>query len=327
LRILIAEDDAMSRRLLRTTLEKAGYEVIAVENGPKAVEVLQDPEGPRLALLDWVMPGLNGPDVVRTVRRRREQRYVHMILLTSRQAKEDIVAGLESGADDYLTKPFNPSELKARLRTGERILELEDRLVEAREEMRFKATHDALTSLWNRGMILELLHREMERLKRGTEHDAISVILGDVDHFKGVNDTYGHSAGDEVLKEVAARLVSSVRSYDAVSRYGGEEFLIVMAGCDLKCAGARADQIRRTIESRPAMTHEGPVAIAISLGVAASGDWQGFDGDGLIREADAALYYAKSEGRNRVALARPNEITIFQNNVPTERPAMQERRV
>lgn len=326
MKILIAEDDAMSRRLLRGTLEKAGYEVIAVENGPKAVEVLQDPDGPRLALLDWVMPGLNGPDVVRTVRGRREQRYVHMILLTSRQAKEDIVAGLESGADDYLTKPFDPSELKARLRTGERILELEDRLVEAREEMRFKATHDALTSLWNRGMILELLHREMERLKRGTEHDAISVILGDVDHFKRVNDTHGHSAGDEVLKEVAARLVGSVRSYDAVSRYGGEEFLIVMAGCALDCAGARADQIRRSIENRPAMTDEGPVPITMSFGVAASGDWQGLDGDGLIREADAALYNAKSEGRNRVSLARPGEIALFQGSVSRPQSTMQERR-
>jgi diguanylate cyclase (GGDEF)-like protein len=312
LRILIAEDDGISRRLLKSTLERAGYEVTAVEEGNAAAEILQRADGPRLALLDWVMPGMDGPAVVRTVRRRREQPYVHMILLTSKQAKEDIVAGLESGADDYLTKPFDPQELRARLRTGERILQLEDKLVEAREEMRYKATHDTLTSLWNRGMIQELLHREMERYKRNRDHGEISVIMGDVDCFKKVNDTYGHAAGDAVLKAVAARLVGSVRSYDAVSRYGGEEFLIVMTGCDMQCGCSRAEQIRKSIEEGPVATSAGPVAVTISLGVAVTSDWEGTDGEGLIREADAALYEAKREGRNRVAVARPGGIETLQ---------------
>jgi diguanylate cyclase (GGDEF)-like protein len=251
---------------------------------------------------------------------------VHMILLTSKQSKEDIVAGLESGADDYLTKPFDPQELRARLRTGERILQLEDRLVEAREEMRYKATHDTLTSLWNRGMIQELLHREIERYKRNREHGEISVIMGDVDNFKRVNDAYGHAAGDAALKAVAARLVGSVRSYDTVSRYGGEEFLIVMAGCDTPRACSRAEQIRKSIEQGPVATSAGPVAVTISLGVAVTSDWEGTDGDGLIREADAALYEAKREGRNRVAVARPGGIEVVRETVQSREQALSGKR-
>src|SRR5438445_10860755 len=136
------------------------------------------------------MPELDGPGVCREVRKRKQQSYVYMVLLTSKESKEDVVAGLESGADDYLTKPFNAEELKARLRTGLRILELEDRLVEAREEMRFKATHDGLTSLWNRGVILDLLGRELARSRR--ERVSTAILICDLDHFKNVNDTYGH---------------------------------------------------------------------------------------------------------------------------------------
>src|SRR5690242_15991396 len=226
MRILIADDELMSRRLLEKTMQRAGYDVTAVANGQLAAAELCKPEGPRLALLDWIMPELDGPGVCREVRKRKDQSYVYMILLTSKEKKEDVVAGLESGADDYLTKPFDPEELKARLRTGTRILDLEDRLIEAREEMRFQATHDALTSLWNSGVIMELLGRELARSRR--EHVTTAILMCDLDHFKSVNDTYGHVAGDEVLKETAKRLLGSVRSYDFVGRYGGEELLIVL---------------------------------------------------------------------------------------------------
>ena len=301
MRILIADDDAISRRLLQTTLERAGYAVTSVDNGASAARLLCEKDGPRLALLDWTMPGLDGPTVVRTVREHREQPYVHMILLTSRQSKEDMVAGLESGADDYLIKPFHPQELKARLRTGERILSLEDRLVEAREDMRFKATHDSLTSLWNRGMIEELLHRELQRARRDPHHACVSLLLADVDHFKSINDTYGHAAGDAVLREIAARLLRSVRSYDMVSRYGGEEFLIVLAGCDEACIAARAESLRRRVEAKPVITEKGEIPVTISVGAVSSTQWPEADGEELIRQADAALYHAKREGRNLVA--------------------------
>lgn len=324
--ILIADDDAVSRRLLQITLERAGYTVTAVDNGMTAVRALSQADGPRLALLDWVMPGMDGPAVIRRVRELREQPYVHMILVTSKQSKKDVVAGLDSGADDYLIKPFDPQELRARLRTGRRILLLEDRLVEAREEMRFRATHDPLTSLWNRGMIEELLHRELGRARRDPEHSCLSLVLGDIDHFKEVNDRYGHAAGDAVLREVAARFLGSVRSYDTVSRYGGEEFLILLSGCDMNCAATRAEEIRKTIESRPVATSEGMVPVTISLGVALSLHWENLDGDGLIQQADAALYRAKRAGRNCVALAMPSGMSILGKREGQENTAASKER-
>ena len=304
MRILIADDEAMSRLLLQKTLERAGYEVIAVENGRQAAEQICKLDGPRLALLDWVMPELDGPGVCNEVRKRKEQSYVYMVLLTSKEAKEDVVAGLESGADDYLTKPFDAEELKARLRTGVRILGLEDRLVEAREEMRFKASHDALTTLWNRGVILELLGRELSRSHR--ENATTVILLCDIDHFKSVNDSFGHLVGDEVLRETAKRLLASVRSYDFVGRYGGEEFLVVLNNCDPAFALARAEEIRKTIALRPVQTSTGPVLVMMSLGLLLSHEWGTRTVEELLHEADTALYAAKRAGRNCVKIASPN---------------------
>jgi len=303
LKILIADDEALSRRLLEKTLERAGYEVVAVENGRAAVRQLCQSDWPRLALLDWVMPELDGPGVCREVRRQQEDSYVYMVLLTSKESKEDIVTGLESGADDYLTKPFNVDELKARLRTGERILHLEGRLVEAREMMRFKATHDALTSIWNRGVIMDLLGRELMRSQR--ESGCTIVLLGDVDHFKSVNDTHGHLVGDEVLQEIARRLLLSIRSYDFVGRYGGEEFLLVLNNCKPQFAEARAEDIRKIVSSRPIQTLAGPLNITMSFGLLLSDVWGVRPVEELLHEVDAALYAAKAAGRNCVRVAKP----------------------
>ena len=307
MKILIADDDALSRRLLERTLLRAGCEVVPVVNGRQAVENLTGPDVPRLALLDWMMPELDGPSVCREIRNRRDQSYVYMILLTSRESKECVVAGLESGADDYLIKPFNADELKARLRTGERILHLEDRLVEAREQMRFKATHDHLTSLWNRGVIVDLLGRELTRSQR--ENVCTALILGDLDHFKNINDKYGHLVGDQVLREVARRLLHSVRSYDFVGRYGGEEFLIVLNNCRPDSALARAQEIRKSICTRPVQTDAGPLEVTMSSGLLRSTDWGHRPAEDLIHEADSALYAAKAAGRNRVQVAKPDQPT------------------
>jgi len=315
-RILIADDDALSKRLLEKALACAGYEVTTVADGRHAVECLSQPDAPRLALLDWMMPELDGPGVCRGIRKLREQSYVYMILLTSRESKEDIVAGLESGADDYLVKPFDAEELKARLRTGERILHLEGRLVEAREQMRFKATHDPLTSLWNRGVIMDLLGRELTRSQR--EHGCTAVLLGDLDHFKSVNDMHGHLVGDQVLREVARRLLLSVRSYDFVGRYGGEEFLVVLNNCRPDSAMARAEEIRKIICTRPIQTDAGLLGITMSLGVLLSSDWGRRPADELLREVDGALYAAKNAGRNCVMQAKPAEP---RQRVPAPQPA------
>jgi len=288
-------------------LLRVGYEVVAVVNGRQAVENLTGPDMPRLVLLDWMMPELDGPGVCREIRNRRDQSYVYMILLTSRESKEDVIAGLESGADDYLIKPFIADELKARLRVGERILHLEDRLVEAREQMRFKATHDHLTSLWNRGVIVDLLGRELTRSQR--ENVCTALILGDLDHFKNINDRYSHLVGDQVLREVARRLLHSVRSYDFVGRYGGEEFLIVLNNCRPDSALARAEEIRKSICTRPVQTDVGPLEVTMSSGLLRSTDWGHRPAEDLIHEADSALYAAKTAGRNRVQVAEPDQPT------------------
>lgn len=301
--LLVADDDMLSRRLLEKTLERAGYEIIAVENGRLAVENLCRQDGPRLALLDWVMPELDGPAVCREVRQKREQPYVYMILLTSKESKRDIVEGLESGADDYLIKPFDVPELTARLRTGLRILQLEDKLVEAREEMRFKATYDPLTGLLNHGVILDLLRRELSRTRR--EDRGTTILMGDVDHFKSINDTHGHLVGDEVLKEIARRMLASVRPYDFVGRYGGEEFLVVLNNCDASQSLPRAEEIRRAIATVLVETIQGQISVTMSLGVLSSRDWGLRPVEELLREVDAALYKAKAAGRNCVKLASP----------------------
>ncbi|HET6932049.1 MAG TPA: diguanylate cyclase [Candidatus Acidoferrum sp.] len=302
MRILIAEDDAISRTLLERTLQRAGYTVIPVENGAQAIAELMKQDAPRLALLDWLMPEVDGVEVCREIRRHKEHAYTYLILLSSRESKEDIVAGLESGADDYLTKPFDLDELKARLRTGHRILELEDHLVEARESMRFQATHDLLTSLWNRGVIVELMSHEIMRSRR--ERSCTAVMMCDIDHFKKVNDEYGHAIGDEVLREVARRLHSSVRSYDMVGRYGGEEFLVALNKCDPGSAVSRAENLRAKIAGRPIQTANKPVPVTISIGLALSTEFTECTVEEIMHQADMALYAAKAAGRNCVRVAQ-----------------------
>jgi diguanylate cyclase (GGDEF)-like protein len=301
MKILIAEDDALSRMILENDLRSAGYEVTSVKNGAHALEELDRDDPPRLALLDWLMPQKDGVEVCREVRCRKEKAYTYLILLSSKESKQEIVQGLEAGADDYLTKPYDGEELKARLRAGERILELEDHLVEARESMRFQATHDLLTSLWNRGVIMELLSREIHRSHR--EKSCTAVMLCDIDHFKLVNDQHGHSTGDDVLREVARRLQQAVRSYDMVGRYGGEEFLIILNKCDPSSAAVRAENLRAAISTKPFRTRTTSLPVTISVGVALSSDFQNRGVDAIVEEADAALYAAKAAGRNCVRIA------------------------
>ena len=300
MKILIADDDAVSRRMMNGILVHAGYEVVAVENGRQAVDALGAADGPRLALIDWVMPELDGPGVCGELRTLSDRSYVYIILLTSKDSKSDIVAGLEAGADDFLTKPCNADEVKARLRTGQRILQLEDKLVEAREEMRYKATHDGLTRLWNRGAILSLLDRELNRMQR--EGGMLSLLLCDLDHFKRVNDTHGHLVGDEVLQELGNRLAAAVRPYDSVGRYGGEEFLVLLSGCNEALTAQRADEIHNSIRSIPFQTANGPLSLTISIGVRTCCHSSEVTAEELLNDADQALYRAKAKGRDCVSL-------------------------
>jgi two-component system cell cycle response regulator len=301
MRILIAEDTLISRRMLQSLLAKWGYDVVSVEDGDAAWEKLKSPDAPRMALLDWMMPGRNGVEVCRALRKQRPEPYTYILLLTAKDAKESVVEGLESGADDYLTKPFNPQELKARIRVGLRLLELEDNLVEAREGMRFKATHDALTETWNRGAILETLDKEIWRSRR--EGLSLGVLLADLDHFKSVNDTYGHLAGDSVLREIAKRMHATIRPYDAVGRYGGEEFLILLPGCDGSETRNKAERLREAIFHGPVATPAGFLSVTMSIGGVATADWPQDTSNQILQMADSALYRAKEDGRNRTVMA------------------------
>jgi two-component system cell cycle response regulator len=302
-RILIADDDPVSRMLLKRALGEWDYEVTVTCDGTEAWAALQEPDAPRLAILDWMMPGMDGPQVCRNVRALDREPYTYILLLTSRTDTKDIVAGLGAKADDYLAKPFNPQELSARLRTGRRLLDLQDELIAAREELRELATHDAMTGIWNRYAIMEVLESEIERQKR--EHGAFVLLLADVDRFKRINDRYGHLVGDEVLREVARRLRNSVRAYDHVGRYGGEEFLLVLPQNNAGNAAREGERILNSVGSTPMDTSEGAVDVTISIGLAIGEGDRNPTTRQLIHAADTALYRAKDNGRNRVEIAQP----------------------
>jgi two-component system cell cycle response regulator len=294
-KILIAEDDPASQRMLQSFLTKWGYEIIAVSSGTEALRIPEGPDAPPLAVLDWMMPGMEGPEICREIRKDPERPYTYVLLLTARTQKEDLLKGLEAGADGYLTKPFDVQELRARLHVGRRILDLQHHLLAATEELRFRASHDMLTGISNRGTILEAVNRERARQIR--DGGSFGVILADLDHFKAVNDTHGHLAGDIVLKEAACRMRGCVRSYDSVGRYGGEEFLIVVPTGDGNSTAAVAERVREAISEKPVMTESGPISVTASLGIAVSIDR---DAKEVLRSADEALYCAKARGRNRV---------------------------
>jgi two-component system cell cycle response regulator len=301
--VLIAEDDPIFRHILESWFKRWDYRVTAVENGLDAWAVLRREDAPQLAILDWMMPGMDGIELCRRIRSREQGLYRYVLLLTAKDDKRDVIAGLEAGADDYLTKPFDVDELHARVRAGRRILDLQAALIRAQGALKFEAAHDRLTAIWNRGAILDLLIGETGRSRRS--NGSLGVIMADVDFFKKVNDTYGHLVGDAVLREVGHRLDSALRSYDSVGRYGGEEFLIVVPGCDELNLMVTAERLRRRIADQPIDTSAGPVPVTVSLGVVAaqaSGSKLP-NPEALLRDADAALYAAKARGRNRVETA------------------------
>jgi diguanylate cyclase (GGDEF)-like protein len=246
------------------------------------------------------MPGMTGPEVCRRVRaeQRENDMYTYILLLTSKSQREDLIEGMESGADDYLTKPFDQHELKVRLRPGTRIIELQQELVAAREELREQATKDFLTRIWNRSSILDILDRELIRSAR--EKRPVGVVLADLDHFKTINDTYGHFAGDAVLREFVRRVNSSIRTYDSVGRYGGEEFLIVLPGCDEELTRKHAERIREALANEPMFLNEESRVVTCSFGAIACFPDGATQQESLIRIADDALYEAKRKGRNVV---------------------------
>jgi diguanylate cyclase (GGDEF)-like protein len=297
MKILVAESDLITRRMLQAYLVKWGYDVVMVSDGEQALQVVQEENAPRLALLDWMMPEMDGMSICREVRRLKIEPYVYLILLTARRYQEDVVAGLEAGADEYLTKPFDPYELRARLRSGARIVELQDTLIQAREELRDLAMHDALTHLLNRRATMDFLKSKVSWAE--SNQRPLTVMMVDMDHFKRINDRFGHAAGDGVLCEVSRRLATISASH-TVGRVGGEEFLVVAPDCDRSPGAAQAERLREAICSTPIVVKDLSIKVTVSVGVATSRKPKTETLDTLVAAADRALYRAKKKGRNRV---------------------------
>ena len=306
MKVLVAEDDELLRQMLRGGLARAGYQLVTASDGLAAWDMLQR-EHVRMVILDWMMPGLDGPGLIRRIRAAGWPGYTYIILVTARTDARDVVEGLNAGADDYLTKPFREEELLARMGVGRRILDLETRLSDSLAREAAIANLDSLTGLPNRRALYDRARSELSRATR--EKRSLGIIMMDLDHFKEVNDRFGHGVGDEALRCVASVLQKNVRDYDFVGRWGGEEFLAILPGASLSQACLVAERIRTSVENVRLGTRgvEG-VALRASLGVACNvlGSVTR-DLDELLEAADDVLYRAKEEGRNRVCFQAPGE--------------------
>ena len=300
MKILVVDDERLERRLVEKTLARLGYEIVTAESGKVAWEYIQN-EHIRFVITDWNMPGVDGLQLIQKIRTSQLAGYVYVILVTSNTSNDDIVAGLYSGADDYITKPFNPSELEARVAVGQRMLTLEDNLVRAKNQLEKLAMVDSLTGLMNRRAIYKFTRGELERARRIA--DQISVIFLDIDKFKAINDTYGHLVGDEALKLVAQVIQQRSRTYDGVGRWAGDEFLVVMPGTDVNSAKKAAQRIIDGVATTPlVLPSDEQVQIRSSAGVATLEKMSNASTllDDLIQAADEALYRAKDSGGNQI---------------------------
>ncbi|KKO18735.1 MAG: diguanylate cyclase [Candidatus Brocadia sp.] len=300
MKVLIAEDDNISRCRLEKFLEDMKYEVISCKDGLDAWEVIQSENAPNLLILDWMMPEMSGLEICRRVRQQAREPYTYILLLTSKNEDEDIVTGMEAGADDYITKPFNQNELRVRLSAGRRIVEMNKELLDTRDALRKKVIYDDLTGLHNRYYMSEILENEYSRALR--HQTDLSCLLLDIDYFKIINDTFGHAFGDLVLREFSASLKLGARKYDFVFRYGGEEFLVLLPNTSIEGAQSVAEKIRAICESKTYTDGTNSTITTVSVGVASLKHHQPSESKELIAFADKALYRSKAEGRNRVSV-------------------------
>jgi two-component system, cell cycle response regulator len=296
MKVLVAEDDLTSRTILGAILAKWGYEVVCAIDGQQALDILSQPDGPKLALLDWSMPVLSGIDVCRTLRKDQANDTIYVIILTAKSEKRNIVEGLNAGANDYIIKPYDNEELQARINVGKRMVEMQSELEKAKHALIYEAMHDSLTGLYNRKAILEMLAKELSRIKRNG--GALHIGMCDLDHFKLINDRYGHQTGDEILQGFARIMNENLRDYDFIGRYGGEEFLII-----LPASGATNkkmtcfNRLHSVISDTMIGTRSGEIPVTVSIGVTRADGEKEIDE--ILSEADNALYRAKDK-RNSI---------------------------
>jgi two-component system cell cycle response regulator len=299
MKVLIVEDDPVTRRLLDVFLGDWGYDVSLACDGREACKILWGPEAPNLVVSDWMMPYMNGLELCQKVRQTGGSHYIYFIILTAKDKKKDVIEALEAGADDYVLKPFDKAELKCRIQIGERILDLEHRILEL-------ARTDFLTGVLNRRAFVERMEQELHRAVR--ERNCLSLILADIDSFKKINDEYGHNSGDRVLQEFTKALSGCLRAYDFIGRHGGEEFLVCLPGANESQAKLIAERMRRKIEQLRIGLPEpsGFIQITASFGVAFRVIGSDETIHSMTRQADEAMYRAKRAGKNRV-FAAPSE--------------------
>ena len=307
MKILLAEDITVTRKLVKKILENKGYEVVEARDGQEAWEIFQkEKEKINLALIDWSMPRLNGLQLCKKIKTAEIPGYVYSIFLTGKVDVDNVIEGLEAGADDYVTKPFNKRELISRINVGKRFIQLHRKLREAYQKVHMLSITDGLTQILNRRALLERLEEELHRA--GRENAFFCLMMLDIDHFKKVNDEYGHQVGDKVLVEVVNRLKSKLRPYDIIGRYGGEEFVIGILVADRETGIEKAEDFRSCVEEKEFEYSDKKLKVTISLGVTcqkigdAKKDMPQFL-DAITKKADDALYRAKETGRNKVVYA------------------------
>lgn len=308
-RLLLVEDEPTQRLMLERQLTRAGYEVDTAENGEEALGKILEGRY-QILLTDWDMPGMDGPTLCRRVREANLSTYVYILLLTGHLTTDDVVAGLSAGADDYVRKPANPSELLARLSAGSRVVRLEQSLREANEKIQLLSITDSLAGTYNRRYLNDQILKDVERAQR--EGHPLSAIMADIDRFKRINDEHGHATGDEVLRQFADLAKSVIRPLDWIARYGGEEFVIVLPGADVMTAAQTAEKIRARCAEAPMVLSIGRIQVTASFGVAALSrvpQSTQAAAASLLREADMALYTSKNEGRNRVTIANRHDLS------------------
>ncbi|MFK0006935.1 diguanylate cyclase [Paenarthrobacter sp. NPDC090520] len=303
MKVLIADDDQISRLITKAAVEQSGHECIVALDGDQAWELYQL-HRPEAVVTDLMMPGMNGLDLCRTIRSSEGDSYTYLILVTSHGSRDDVLAGMEAGADDYVTKPLDPFNLRIRLLAAQRITTLHADLARYRSALTEQARTDPLTKLHNRLKLTEDLAELHSLSDRYGQEYCLAMV--DVDNFKSYNDIYGHQAGDAALVAIAATLAAEVRESDGVYRFGGEEFLLVLRRQSASGAEGVMERVRSAVHALD-IEHSGDPdgVLTISAGVAAHSHEHPAGTEQLLKEADLALYAAKASGRNRVTLASP----------------------